>query len=47
MNLISGKGVGFGEAINCGFGLVLDGSQEAKEKAINVLNWDVSRVHPS
>ncbi|CAG2121660.1 unnamed protein product [Medioppia subpectinata] len=39
--LHNGGGVGFGEAINCGFGLVLDGSQEAHDKALNILSWDV------
>ena len=28
--------------MNGGFGLVLDGSDEAERKAINMLNWDVS-----
>lgn len=38
-------GVGFGEAVNCGFGMLLDGSNEAQEKAANILFWDVSIHH--
>ncbi|RWS03308.1 urocanate hydratase-like isoform X1 [Dinothrombium tinctorium] len=38
----NGGGVGWGEVINGGFGLVLDGSNEANEKAVNMLSWDVS-----
>ncbi|XP_054167015.1 urocanate hydratase-like [Oppia nitens] len=39
--LHNGGGVGFGEAINCGFGLILDGSQESHNKVLNILSWDV------
>ncbi|KAJ6222414.1 hypothetical protein RDWZM_000959 [Blomia tropicalis] len=38
----NGGGVGFGEVINCGFGMVLDGTDEAQRKAMNVLFWDVA-----
>lgn len=38
----NGGGVGWGEVINCGFGLVLDGSQESQEKAKVMLSWDVN-----
>lgn len=31
-----------GEVINGGFGLLLDGSDEAAERASLMLNWDVS-----
>ena len=31
-----------GEVINGGFGLVLDGSDDAAAKAESMLNWDVS-----
>lgn len=31
-----------GEVINGGFGLVLDGSTEAEERAKMMLSWDVS-----
>ena len=40
--LHNGGGVGWGEVMNGGFGHVLDGSDEAGEKARKVLAWDVS-----
>nr|XP_023661226.1 urocanate hydratase [Paramormyrops kingsleyae] len=40
--LHNGGGVGWGEVINGGFGLVLDGSEEAGQRARMMLNWDVS-----
>ncbi|KAL0483484.1 urocanate hydratase [Acrasis kona] len=40
--LHNGGGTGWGEAINCGFGLVLDGSPEAEHRARQMLFWDVS-----
>ncbi|XP_069942579.1 urocanate hydratase isoform X2 [Cherax quadricarinatus] len=40
--LHNGGGVGWGEVINGGFGLVLDGSEEAQYRASLTLNWDVS-----
>ncbi|KAG9332537.1 hypothetical protein JZ751_014635 [Albula glossodonta] len=40
--LHNGGGVGWGEVINGGFGLVLDGSEEAGRRASMMLNWDVS-----
>lgn len=40
--LHNGGGTGFGLASNCGFGLVLDGTEDADERAKNVLFWDVS-----
>ncbi|XP_065406976.1 urocanate hydratase isoform X3 [Chrysemys picta bellii] len=40
--LHNGGGVGWGEVINGGFGLVLDGSAEAEEQAKIMLSWDVS-----
>ena len=42
MALHNGGGVGWGEVMNGGFGHVLDGSDEAGEKARKVLAWDVS-----
>ncbi|KAL8621361.1 Urocanate hydratase [Nucella lapillus] len=38
----NGGGVGWGEVINGGFGLVLDGSQESAQRAKLMLGWDVS-----
>merc|ERR1719427_1627692 len=40
--LHNGGGCGWGEVINGGFGLMIDGSDEAEEKAISMLSWDVS-----
>jgi len=40
--LHNGGGCGWGEVMNGGFGMVLDGSSEAHSKAESMLNWDVS-----
>jgi len=40
--LHNGGGVGWGEVINGGFGLVLDGSDDAGSRAQRMLDWDVS-----
>ncbi|KAK7896065.1 hypothetical protein WMY93_021390 [Mugilogobius chulae] len=40
--LHNGGGVGWGEVINGGFGLLLDGSEEAAQRARMMLGWDVS-----
>jgi len=37
----NGGGTGWGEAINGGFGMILDGSLETDEKVRSVLTWDV------
>jgi len=37
--LHNGGGVGWGEVMNGGFGLVLDGSEEAGKRAANMLLW--------
>ncbi len=42
ISLHNGGGVGWGEVINGGFGLVLDGTDEAEEKAKSMLFWDVN-----
>lgn len=42
VSLHNGGGVGWGEVINGGFGMVLDGSQEAEEKLRSMLYWDVN-----
>ena len=42
VSLHNGGGVGWGEVINGGFGLVLDGSPEAGERAERMLSWDVA-----
>ncbi len=41
VSLHNGGGVGWGEVINGGFGLVLDGSREAARRASSMLGWDV------
>lgn len=42
VSLHNGGGVGWGEVINGGFGLVLDGSREAAGNVEKMLSWDVS-----
>ena len=42
VSLHNGGGVGWGEVINGGFGLVLDGTEEAARRARAMLSWDVS-----
>ena len=42
ISLHNGGGVGWGEVINNGFGLVLDGSRAAEEKLKAMLSWDVT-----
>jgi urocanate hydratase len=42
VSLHNGGGVGWGEAINGGFGLVLDGSQAAERRLRAMLPWDVN-----
>lgn len=42
ISLHNGGGVGWGEVINGGFGLVLDGSKEADERLEQMLYWDVN-----
>ncbi|MFA5713023.1 MAG: urocanate hydratase [Bacteroidales bacterium] len=42
VSIHNGGGVGWGEAINGGFGLVIDGSKEAEKKIKNMLHWDVN-----
>lgn len=39
--LHNGGGTGWGEAMNGGFGLVLDGSADARRRATQMLLWDV------
>jgi urocanate hydratase len=42
VSLHNGGGVGWGEVINGGFGLLLDGSPEAGRRARKMLSWDVA-----
>ena len=42
VSLHNGGGVGWGEVINGGFGLTLDGSDETTERLKSMLHWDVN-----
>lgn len=42
VSIHNGGGVGFGEVINGGFGLVLDGSERADNNLSSMLFWDVN-----
>jgi urocanate hydratase len=42
VSIHNGGGVGWGEVINGGFGMVLDGSPEADRRLKMMLNWDVN-----
>ena len=42
VSLHNGGGVGWGEVINGGFGMVLDGTAEAEAKLRMMLHWDVN-----
>ncbi|MED6297816.1 MAG: urocanate hydratase, partial [Candidatus Thermoplasmatota archaeon] len=42
VSLHNGGGVGWGEVINGGFGLVLDGSKESSARLQQMLGWDVN-----
>ena len=42
VSIHNGGGVGWGEVINGGFGMVIDGSEEADRRIKNMLFWDVN-----
>lgn len=42
VSLHNGGGVGWGEVINGGFGMVIDGSEDADENIRMMLHWDVN-----
>ncbi|MFC7356568.1 urocanate hydratase [Jejudonia soesokkakensis] len=42
VSIHNGGGVGWGEVINGGFGMVLDGSTEAQQRLESMLFWDVN-----
>ena len=42
ISLHNGGGVGWGEVINGGFGMLLDGSPEANRRLKSLLHWDVN-----
>jgi urocanate hydratase len=42
VSLHNGGGVGWGEVINGGFGMLLDGSADADRRLRSMLHWDVN-----
>ena len=42
VSLHNGGGVGWGEVINGGFGMVIDGSEDADRRISSMLHWDVN-----
>lgn len=42
VSIHNGGGVGWGEVINGGFGMLLDGSDDANRRLHNMLHWDVN-----
>ena len=42
VSIHNGGGVGWGEVINGGFGLLLDGTKQAEENLSSMLHWDVN-----
>ena len=42
VSLHNGGGVGWGEVMNGGFGMLIDGSQESERKLESMLHWDVN-----
>ena len=42
VSLHNGGGVGWGEVINGGFGMVIDGSKKSEENINSMLSWDVN-----
>jgi urocanate hydratase len=42
ISLHNGGGVGWGEVINGGFGMLLDGSEDVDKRLKSMLHWDVN-----
>jgi len=42
LSIHNGGGVGWGEVINGGFGMLLDGSEQSEKKLKSMLHWDVN-----
>jgi urocanate hydratase len=42
VSLHNGGGVGWGEVINGGFGMLLDGSADSERRLMSMLHWDVT-----
>ena len=41
VSIHNGGGVGWGEAVNGGFGMVLDGTTDSDDRIVNMLHFDV------
>jgi len=41
VSIHNGGGTGWGEAVNGGFGMVLDGSLDCDRRSVSMLHWDV------
>ena len=42
ISIHNGGGVGWGEVINGGFGMLIDGSKDSERKLKSMLHWDVN-----
>ena len=42
VSLHNGGGVGWGEVVNGGFGMVIDGSEDSARRIHSMLHWDVN-----
>ena len=42
VSIHNGGGVGWGEVINGGFGMMIDGSDDSEERIKSMLHWDVN-----
>ena len=42
ISLHNGGGVGWGEVVNGGFGMLIDGSADAERRLTSMLHWDVN-----
>jgi urocanate hydratase len=42
ISLHNGGGVGWGEVVNGGFGMLIDGSPDAERRLTSMLHWDVN-----
>ena len=42
VSIHNGGGVGWGEVINGGFGMLIDGSKDSERRLTSMLHWDVN-----
>ena len=42
VSIHNGGGVGWGEVVNGGFGMLLDGTEDSNKKLKSMLHWDVN-----